>query len=207
MARALCELQAELKGLPLGWSDGKPKKVNEVPSPVTPEVKEVKRKCSSKRGKRLEVCKSLKFDETGVEGRTSSGRVSLHLESAGRQLESKEESLYLAAGAFPTPEELCAVDANFLAKRCGLGYRGMRIWKLAKDICDGVVDLQSLESANAEPPLQLEDVRSKLLQLPGFGPFTCANVLMCMGEYSIIPADSETVRHLRQVHFFFSLCV
>lgn len=218
MARALCEFQAELKGLPLGCPENKAKKVDEMPSPLTPDVKEVKRKRSAKRRKHSEARRSLQFNGTCV---------SLHVESVSRLLESKEEiinaeantcerctnaaptdpgaSLYsAAAGAFPTPEEICSVDASFLAKRCGLGYRGMRIWKLAKDIVDGFVDLQSFESPNSEPSLQLEEMRSKLLKLHGIGPFTCANVLMCMGYYSIIPADTETVRHLRQVRFLFS---
>jgi hypothetical protein len=41
--------------------------------------------------------------------------------------------------------------------------------------------------------------------IDGFGPFTCANVLMCMGFYHVIPTDSETIRHLRQVFIWFFL--
>ncbi|KAI6678936.1 hypothetical protein NL676_039732 [Syzygium grande] len=40
----------------------------------------------------------------------------------------------------------------------------------------------------------------RLRQIDGFGPFTCANVLTCMGFYHAIPTDSETIRHLKQVH-------
>lgn len=232
MARSLCELQAELKGLPLGCSGGEPEEVNKVVlSPETPEARDVKRKRSSRKGTGVQACKSLKFTGAGAdEGHDFSPRDSSNVEVVGKQLDIKEEvtlasqsisSLSTDAnhcecvkvatpadsgaavrpvlGTFPTPEELCRLDVSFLAKRCGLGYRAKRIWKLAKDICDGAVDLQSLENLTPDP-LQLDVVRNKLMQLQGFGPFTCANVLMCIGDYGTIPADSETMRHLKQVH-------
>ncbi|KAI5064837.1 hypothetical protein GOP47_0019532 [Adiantum capillus-veneris] len=211
MARALCELQAELKGPPLGYRD---KSADQLPWPVTPESREVKRKRTSKKRRYSTARRLLKLDETCQE-RTS------HQEVVGRSPLYQEENVSArmdadlcggnaplsdlraapcqAVGAFPTPEELCDLDAKFLAKRCGLGYRAQSIVKLAKDICDGVVDLQSLENAETDPSLRL-DARKQLLQIHGFGPFTSANILMCMGEYGIIPADTETVRHLKQVH-------
>uniref|UniRef100_A0A6N2NHQ2 HhH-GPD domain-containing protein n=1 Tax=Salix viminalis TaxID=40686 RepID=A0A6N2NHQ2_SALVM len=80
-------------------------------------------------------------------------------------------------GNFPSPRELANLDESFLAKRCNLGYRAIRIIKLAQSI-----------------------LADQFRKIDGFGPFTCANVLMCMGFYHIIPTDSETVRHLKKVH-------
>ncbi|KAH7279886.1 hypothetical protein KP509_37G042300 [Ceratopteris richardii] len=239
MARALCELQAELKGSPSGLSD---KKLGRMEGPRTPEGRDVKRKACPKKGRYSKTRRFLELNETvehvnmaaiclgTQEEKLCKPKQVAHIEMAGRDLEngvslrdldskekayvpSKGEALHgrrndlpgfvsgcgSVIGDFPTPEELCCFDAKFLAKRCGLGYRAESVSKLAKSICDGTVDLQLLEHAEREPSLR-SDVRSRLLQIHGFGPFTSANILMCMGDYSIIPADTETIRHLRQVH-------
>lgn len=119
-----------------------------------------------------------------------------------QSLEGCGQGLMFSSGDFPTPSELANLDETFLAKRCGLGYRAKRILKLAGDICKGTTDLSSLESSNGstQTGMCFDDLKEHLLKLDGFGPFTCANVLMCMGDYRSIPADSETVRHLKQVH-------
>ncbi|GLT90682.1 hypothetical protein SLE2022_086050 [Rubroshorea leprosula] len=104
-------------------------------------------------------------------------------------------------GNFPSPKELANLDENFLAKRCSLGYRAGRILKLARGIVEGRIQLTQLEEVCKEASLSSYGMlAAQLSQLDGFGPFTCANVLMCMGFYHVIPTDSETLRHLKQVH-------
>ena len=128
-----------------------------------------------------------------------------------RQL-SRETSFDMV-GNFPTPSELAKLDENFLAKRCKLGYRASRIVKLAQSIEEGRIQLIQLEETCMERSLSsYNKLAEQLRQIDGFGPFTCANVLMCMGFYHVIPTDSETVRHLKQVclllralFFFFSI--
>ncbi|KAJ4956250.1 hypothetical protein NE237_013033 [Protea cynaroides] len=104
-------------------------------------------------------------------------------------------------GNFPSPREIAGLDEDFLAKRCNLGYRASRILKLAQSIVVGTVDLRELEEIyNGASPSCYDKVAEKLNEIKGFGPFTSANVLMCMGFYEIIPTDTETIRHLKQVH-------
>ncbi|KAL1536193.1 hypothetical protein AAHA92_28879 [Salvia divinorum] len=104
-------------------------------------------------------------------------------------------------GNFPSPRELSRLDENFLAKRCGLGYRASRVIKLAQGVVEGRIQLRELECESGTLSLSDYDkLAEKLRVIDGFGPFTCANVLMCMGFNHVIPADSETVRHLKQVH-------
>lgn len=104
-------------------------------------------------------------------------------------------------GNFPTPRELASVDENILAKRCKLGYRASRILKLAQSVVEGRIQLEELEEVCKVASLASYDMLAdKLREINGFGPFTCANVLVCMGFYHIIPTDSETTRHLEQVH-------
>ncbi|CAN6206365.1 unnamed protein product [Urochloa humidicola] len=113
-------------------------------------------------------------------------------------------------GDFPTPEELANLDEGFLAKRCSLGYRSKRIVMLARGIIEGKVCLQKLEEMCqisvpvAEKVSTIESayerLNKELSAISGFGPFTRANVLMCMGFNHMIPADTETIRHLKKVH-------
>lgn len=184
-------------------------------------------------------------------------------------------------GAFPSASELAPLTAEFLAQRCGLGYRAQRVLTFAQGVASGQFDLGTLEAHQAvirqatvaehgvvqelgsegaagpgaveqlSPPPEpvgtqrgrgrgaaarrgsqaqaqsqseagrapqqapssgrevvededardacIEDLRQKILELPGFGPYSAANVLQCLGIYSLVPSDSETVRHLKQV--------
>lgn len=105
-------------------------------------------------------------------------------------------------GNFPSPRELASLDEKFLAKRCNLGYRAERVINLAREIVEGRIELRELEYACDTLSLSDYDkMAEKLRVINGFGPFTCANVLMCMGYYHVIPTDSETIRHLKQVFF------
>ncbi|XP_042501053.1 uncharacterized protein LOC122078917 [Macadamia integrifolia] len=110
------------------------------------------------------------------------------------------DSIY-KIGNFPSPSEIAGLDEDFLAKRCNLGYRASRILKLAQNIVAGTLELRELEElCNGASPSSYDKVFEQLKEMKGFGPFTCANVLMCMGFYEVIPSDTETIRHLKQVH-------
>ncbi|KAL9141064.1 hypothetical protein ABFS82_14G078400 [Erythranthe guttata] len=105
---------------------------------------------------------------------------------------------------FPSPSELANLEVEFLAKRCNLGYRASRVINLARGVIDGGINLGEIEFAcECDTRSNLSDygkLTEKLRVIDGFGPFTCANVLMCIGYYHVIPTDSETIRHLKQVH-------
>eukprot|EP00891_Asterochloris_glomerata_P003845 jgi/Astpho2/3845/Aster-x0598 len=102
----------------------------------------------------------------------------------------------VGAGAFPTPAQVAACGAEQLQKRCGLGYRARTVCKLAEQVLSGSADLQALE----DPSIPQPELRKALLGLPGMGPYTSANVLQLLGHYSCVPCDSETLRHLQDVH-------
>nr|POF00748.1 hypothetical protein CFP56_73062 [Quercus suber] len=111
-------------------------------------------------------------------------------------------------GNFPSPTELANLDEGFLASRCNLGYRGNRIWKLARDIVEGRIQLTKIEEANKGASFSKSSnyykLAKQLKEIDAFGTFTSANVLMCMGYYHVIPTDFETIWHLRKVHVRYS---
>jgi 3-methyladenine DNA glycosylase/8-oxoguanine DNA glycosylase len=96
---------------------------------------------------------------------------------------------------FPTSEVMAEQRPAFLRGRCGVGYRDARLVELAKMYRNGAIDVQWLEDASTPT----EEIREYLLELPGIGPYAAANVLQLLGRYELLPCDSESVRHGREV--------
>ncbi|XP_027338938.1 uncharacterized protein LOC113852768 isoform X2 [Abrus precatorius] len=222
MAQALCELQLELQnGSPRSVAvSGNPKVETDGFIPKTPAAKEIRRKgCDSsgvstggmfvKKKLEWEVDGNLPMDHL-LESSSNmtllptdngnSEELSLSADDSHLQVPNGKE-YFNRTGNFPSPSELANLDESFLAKRCRLGYRAGYIIELARAIVEGKIQLGQLEELSKDASLssykQLED---QLKQIKGFGPFTRANVLMCLGYYHVIPTDTETIRHLKQVH-------
>lgn len=102
-------------------------------------------------------------------------------------------------GNFPSSKELASFNEIDLNKHCSLGYRASYIIKFARLIERGTLSLKKLEE---ECDLSYEEVHQKLSKIKGFGPFTIASILMCLGCYQIVPADTETIRHLKEVRLY-----
>ncbi|KAJ1292165.1 hypothetical protein BS78_02G371300 [Paspalum vaginatum] len=209
MATALCELQSELKCSP---------NVQDFQS-RTPPIREHKRKRSKRQSVRIKL--ESRFSEESEDKLEDPRVASLPSVASGTgstcdSLDHLKPSLSSAPtledciADFPTAEELATFDEEFLAKRCNLGYRAKRIVMLARSIVEGKLCLQKLEEMckmfvpAAEEASSIkstyERLNEELSMISGFGPFTRANVLMCMGFFHTIPADTETIRHLKQIH-------
>ncbi|XP_072983106.1 uncharacterized protein [Typha latifolia] len=204
MARALCELQLDNHST-----------LSEDFQPKTPQSRERKREREIKHDvvMKLEAKYSEKKEKSSLDssfiGETNSSSNSSKLPTGSRTdiaIAADHISGHLPCqstqlGDFPSPEELAILDADCLAKRCKLGYRAQRIVSLAQNIVEHKVDLSMLEELCQEFTLLTYDkLNEELSGICGFGPFTRANVLMCMGFYHRIPADTETIRHLKQFH-------
>jgi 3-methyladenine DNA glycosylase/8-oxoguanine DNA glycosylase len=92
--------------------------------------------------------------------------------------------------AFPTPEQLAAVDEKTLRSAAGLGYRAPYVLELAQAVASGSLDLESLRSTNAPT----REVRQQLLAIKGVGSYAAANLLMLLGHYDFVPVDSWAQR-------------
>ncbi|KAK3182897.1 hypothetical protein Dsin_030183 [Dipteronia sinensis] len=106
------------------------------------------------------------------------------LASEGREPYACDSSI----GNFPSPRELANLDENFLGKALCSSLQGRIQFNQLEEVCN---------EANF---ISYDKLAEQLSKIDGFGPFTCANVLVCMGFYHVIPSDSETIRHLQQVH-------
>ncbi len=97
-------------------------------------------------------------------------------------------------GAFPTPEQLAKVRPDRLKTLCKVGYRAERIVRLAREVCNGRLDLSGFEN----PELNSQEVYQSLLKIHGIGPYAAANICMLLGYYDRLAIDTETYRHFCQ---------
>ncbi|GJP32282.1 hypothetical protein CLOM_g16868 [Closterium sp. NIES-68] len=67
----------------------------------------------------------------------------LHAHHFGPPIGARDS--HACIGAFPEPHELAGLEIQYLTSRCGLGYRGPRIARLAADVASGAIDLAALE--------------------------------------------------------------
>jgi 3-methyladenine DNA glycosylase/8-oxoguanine DNA glycosylase len=88
--------------------------------------------------------------------------------------------------AFPTPEAMAAADERFYKEVVRAGYRGPYFHALAADVASGRLDLEEL----LDPELPDDDVATRLLALPGVGPYATAQMMMLLGRYSRLILDS-----------------
>jgi 3-methyladenine DNA glycosylase/8-oxoguanine DNA glycosylase len=88
--------------------------------------------------------------------------------------------------AFPTPEAMASADERFYKQVVRSGYRGPYFRAIATDVAAGRLDLEEL----LDPDLPDDEVATRLLALPGVGPYATAQILMLLGRYSRLILDS-----------------
>jgi 3-methyladenine DNA glycosylase/8-oxoguanine DNA glycosylase len=69
------------------------------------------------------------------------------------------------------------------------GYRSAYLRSLASSVASGELDLEALA---ADRELPDDEVETRLLALPGVGPYAAAHVMMLIGRYSRLVLDSWT---------------
>ncbi|KAM0057015.1 putative DNA glycosylase [Helianthus debilis subsp. tardiflorus] len=95
---------------------------------------------------------------------------------------------------FPTAHEVLSFGMSKLERT--LGYRCDVIFDLATDVVSGRVDLDRWENSITDG----DELYKELIHRKGIGNFVASNILMCIGFYQRVPLDSETTRHIKQIH-------
>lgn len=89
--------------------------------------------------------------------------------------------------AFPAPEAMAAAGESFYKDVARAGYRGPYFMAIAADVADGKLDLEALAT---DGDLSDEEIETRLLALPGVGPYAAAHIMMMIGRYSRLILDS-----------------
>jgi N-glycosylase/DNA lyase len=93
--------------------------------------------------------------------------------------------------AFPTPEAMAAKDEAFYREVIRCGYRAKSLRAIAEQVATGTVDLEVLGRVTPEE-MPDDEVRARLIALPGIGPYAAAHVMMMLGRPSRLILDSWT---------------
>ncbi|MDP8936475.1 MAG: Fe-S cluster assembly protein HesB [Actinomycetota bacterium] len=96
-----------------------------------------------------------------------------------------------AGRAFPTPVAMAEAGEAFYRDTARAGYRGAYLLSLARSVAEGTIDLEVLGRPAPDGPND-DDVATRLLALPGVGPYAVAHVMLLLGRYSRLVLDSWT---------------
>ncbi len=88
--------------------------------------------------------------------------------------------------AFPTPATCAAETQDFYRSVVRAGYRAPHCVQLSGLFAEGVID----EAWFSDPSLSVDEVRSRLLDLPGIGPYAAGQALRTLGFYKDLALDS-----------------
>ena len=88
--------------------------------------------------------------------------------------------------AFPTPQRLASVPFAEFAAKARMGYRNAYVHQIAVDITNRTLDLEAWQSE----ALTATDLRTRLLSLPGIGPYGAACLMLYLGRPEHVNADS-----------------
>lgn len=88
--------------------------------------------------------------------------------------------------AFPAPEQIASVSFDEFADMARMGYRSQSVYKIATDIVSGVLDIEALNSSL----LTTDELRKRLLSLPGIGPYGSACLMLYLGRGEHVNVDS-----------------
>jgi 3-methyladenine DNA glycosylase/8-oxoguanine DNA glycosylase len=93
------------------------------------------------------------------------------------------------APAFPTAEAMASVPESFYRETVRAGYRSAYLHVLASGVVAGVFEVEEL---GVQADLTDDEVASRLLTLPGIGPYGAAHLMMLLGRHSRLILDSWT---------------
>ncbi|MBV9057307.1 MAG: Fe-S cluster assembly protein HesB [Candidatus Eremiobacteraeota bacterium] len=94
----------------------------------------------------------------------------------------------LGRGAFPSARLLASAPERWYRDVARMGYRGPYIREIATAVTNGSLDLEAFADRTAPDA----DVGSRLLELPGIGPYGAAHVMLLLGRHRELVLDSWT---------------
>ena len=99
-------------------------------------------------------------------------------------------------GAFPDPEAIARRREGTLNAAIRSGYRTGALRAFARGVASGRIDLAEWES----PRLSSGEIRARILELRGFGPYAAEGLLRLIGRHDFFAIDSWTRMKYRRLH-------
>jgi len=99
-------------------------------------------------------------------------------------------------GAFPGPGAIARRREGTLARHVRSGYRTAPLLAFARNVDSGRLDLSRWEDAR----LESGEVRERIVEQPGFGPYAAEGLLRLIGRHDYFAIDSWTRMKYRKLH-------
>lgn len=96
--------------------------------------------------------------------------------------------------AYPTPAQIAAVPLDEFSVKARMGYRAAYVHAIATAVAEGSLDLEAWQTEN----LTAEELRKRLLSLPGIGPYGAACLMLYLGKPAHVNSDSVARAALSQ---------
>ena len=87
--------------------------------------------------------------------------------------------------AFPSARRIAVVPLDEFAAKARMGYRSAYVYAIATAIAEGTLDLEAWQG-----DLAADDLRKRLLSLPGIGPYGAACLMLYLGKPEHVNSDS-----------------
>lgn len=94
--------------------------------------------------------------------------------------------------AFPTAEQIVRAGEDELRDRVRLGYRAEYIGRLAREVTEGLRNLEALDARAAAMPI--DELAAQLGDIRGVGPASVGWLLLLLGRYERAAIDRATLR-------------
>jgi 3-methyladenine DNA glycosylase/8-oxoguanine DNA glycosylase len=106
------------------------------------------------------------------------------------------KSLGNGLDSFPSPAALAGMSEAFVRKNIRAGYRSPYLLKLATDVADGKLDLESWRSST----VPTEDLFEVVKSVKGMGDYAAGNILKLLGRYDYLGLDSWVRAQFFKLH-------
>ena len=95
---------------------------------------------------------------------------------------------------YPTPAQIAVVPLDDFAAKARMGYRAAYVHATATAVAEGSLDLEAWQAAD----LPADELRKRLLSLPGIGPYGAACLMLYLGKPAHVNSDSVARAALSQ---------
>ncbi len=97
---------------------------------------------------------------------------------------------------FPVAEEISEHSEKFLREKVKLGYRSPFIKKLADDVSNGRMDIESFRQSNEST----QELFKRLRAIKGVGDYASGNLLKLLGRFDYLGLDSWCRNKFAEIH-------
>ncbi len=97
---------------------------------------------------------------------------------------------------FPTPEAVASLTERTLRSKIKTGYRSPFLHRMARDVAEGKLDMESWRTSSLPTPELYDEIR----KVKGLGPYAAGNLLRLLGRCDYLALDSWVRQQFFKVH-------